>query len=90
MCLAIPGKVIEITEVAGMKMGKVDYGETTNEVCLEYVPEITVGQYTIVHAGFAISILNEEEAMKSIETWREMAEKVAAEGGSIFLVESQE
>ena len=90
MCLAIPGKVVEITEVAGMKMGKVDYGETTNEVCLEYVPEITIGQYTIVHAGFAISILNEEEAMKSIETWREMAKKAAQEGSSLFLAESPE
>ena len=85
MCLAIPGKVIEIKEVAGMKMGKVDYGETTNEVCLEYVPEIEVGQYTIVHAGFAISIIDEEEALKSIEAWQQMAKKVAEKGNDSVL-----
>ena len=90
MCLAIPGKIIEIREIDGMKMGKVDYGETTNEVCLEYVPEIKVGQYNIVHAGFAISIIDEEEALKSLEAWQEMAKKVAEKGnGSVLHVEPE-
>ncbi|MFO7607204.1 MAG: HypC/HybG/HupF family hydrogenase formation chaperone [Desulfurivibrionaceae bacterium] len=71
MCLAIPGKLVEIYEEAGMKMGRIDYGGTVNRVCLEYVPEIEIGQYTVVHAGFAISIIDEEEAARSFEAWRE-------------------
>ena len=62
MCLAIPGKLIEIYEEAGMKMGKIDYSGAINKACLEYVPEIEIGQYTVVHAGFAISIINEEDS----------------------------
>ena len=67
MCLAVPGKLIEIYEEAGMKMGKLDYNGTINKACLEYVPEIELGQYTAVHAGFAISIIDEEEAARSFD-----------------------
>ena len=63
MCLGVPGKVIEITDnETGMKMGKVDFGGISKEVCLAYVPEVRVGNYVIVHVGFAISILDEMEA----------------------------
>jgi hydrogenase expression/formation protein HypC len=72
MCLGIPGKVIELFEENGLKMGKIDYGGTVNKVCLEYLPEIRVGDYTIVHTGFGISILNEEEARKSLAVWEEL------------------
>jgi hydrogenase expression/formation protein HypC len=72
MCLAIPGKVIEIFDENGLKMAKVDYGGTVNTACIEYVPEIQTGQYTVVHAGFAISVINEDEAMKSLEAWRHL------------------
>ncbi|MFQ6614029.1 MAG: HypC/HybG/HupF family hydrogenase formation chaperone [Fidelibacterota bacterium] len=72
MCLAIPGKVVEIFTEGGLRMGHIDYSGTINKACLEYVPEITVGQYTLVHAGFALSILDEAEALKSLETWTEM------------------
>ncbi|UCH10905.1 MAG: HypC/HybG/HupF family hydrogenase formation chaperone [Fidelibacterota bacterium] len=72
MCLAVPGKVIEIFENGGLRMANVDYGGVTHKACVEYVPEIEVGQYTIVHAGFAISILDEEEAQKSFEAWEEL------------------
>lgn len=72
MCLAIPGKVIEIYEENGLTMGKVDYGGTVQEACLAYCPEVEVGEYAIVHAGFAISILDEEEAKKSLEAWSEL------------------
>ncbi len=72
MCLAIPGKVAEIYEKAGLTMGKIDYNGVMNEVCLAYLPEVKVGDYTIVHAGFAISIMDEEEAQKSFEAWEEM------------------
>lgn len=67
MCLAIPGKVLEIYEENGLKMGIIDYSGTVNRTCLEYAPETNVGQYVIVHAGFAISVLDEEEARKSLE-----------------------
>lgn len=84
MCLGIPGKVIEIFEVNDLKMGKIDYGGTINEACLEYVPEIEIGQYTIVHAGFGISIINEEEAMKTYDIWKEFIEASEREGVDIY------
>jgi hydrogenase expression/formation protein HypC len=72
MCLAIPGKVVEIFQEAGMKMGVIDFAGTRNKVCLEFLPEITVGDYTVVHAGFGISVVNPEEARKSYEVWEEL------------------
>lgn len=62
MCLAIPGQVIKVNEDELMRMGKVDFGGVTCEACLAYVPEAQVGDYVIVHAGFAISRLDEVEA----------------------------
>jgi hydrogenase expression/formation protein HypC len=78
MCLGIPGKVIELYETNGMKMGKVDFGGALREACLEYLPDIQVGDYTIVHVGFGISKVDEEEAMETMEMLREM-EKLAGE-----------
>ncbi|MBA3014295.1 MAG: HypC/HybG/HupF family hydrogenase formation chaperone [Proteobacteria bacterium] len=75
MCLAIPGKLIAKYENTGLKMGQVDYDGTISNVCLEYVPEIEIGQYTVVHAGFALSVLDEEEARKTLELWQELLEK---------------
>lgn len=74
MCLAVPGKVTEIYDLNGLKMGKIDYGGTSQEACLEYCPEVEIGEYAIVHAGFAISILDEEEARKSLDAWKELEE----------------
>ena len=79
MCLAIPGKVIEINDSTGILMGKIAYGEVVNDACLAYVPEIKVGQYTIVHAGFAISVVDEEEAQKSFDAWEELQRYAAEE-----------
>ncbi|MCG8607705.1 HypC/HybG/HupF family hydrogenase formation chaperone [bacterium] len=84
MCLAIPGKVLEIYEENGLKMGRIDYAGTVNKACLEYVPEIELGQYTIVHAGFAISIIDEEEAQKTYAVWEELVEAAEGEGTDIF------
>jgi hydrogenase expression/formation protein HypC len=84
MCLAIPGKVIEIYEEHGLKMGKLDYAGTINSACLEYVPEIKIGQYAVIHAGFAINIIDEEEAQKTYDVWDEMIEAVEKEGLDIF------
>lgn len=73
MCLGIPGRVVEITDDATMPMGVVDFGGVRRETCLAYVAdELSVGNYVIVHAGFAISILDEEEAQQSFELLREM------------------
>ncbi|MDQ7053197.1 MAG: HypC/HybG/HupF family hydrogenase formation chaperone [candidate division KSB1 bacterium] len=84
MCLAIPGKVIEIYEENGLKMGKLDYAGTVNVACLEYVPEIKIGQYAMVHAGFAISIVDEEEAQRTYAVWDELVQAAAEEGTDIF------
>ncbi|MCA9925752.1 MAG: HypC/HybG/HupF family hydrogenase formation chaperone [Anaerolineales bacterium] len=73
MCLGVPGKVTEIYEIGGLKMGKVDFGGVVREACLAYVPEIEVGQYTIIHVGFAISRLSEEEALDSLEAIKELS-----------------
>ena len=73
MCLGVPGKVIEITEEqAGMRMGKVSFGGITKSVCLAYVPEAVVGDYVVVHVGFAISKVDEQEAAQVFEYLREM------------------
>jgi hydrogenase expression/formation protein HypC len=72
MCLGIPGKVIEIYEVNGMKMGKVDFGGVVKEACLAYLPDLKVGDYTIIHVGFGISQLDEAEAQQTLALLREM------------------
>jgi hydrogenase expression/formation protein HypC len=72
MCLGIPGKVVEIYQVDDMKMGKVDFGGVIKETCLEFIPDIQVGEYTIIHVGFGISRLDEEEAQRTLEMLREM------------------
>lgn len=72
MCLGIPGKVIEIYQTGDMKMGKVDFGGVVKEACLEFIPDIEIGEYTIIHVGFGISKLDEEEAQRTLEMLREM------------------
>jgi hydrogenase expression/formation protein HypC len=72
MCLAIPGRVDEIYEGGVARMGKVNFGGIVKEVCLAYVPDIAVGDYTIVHVGFAISKIDEASARQTLETFREM------------------
>jgi len=74
MCLGVPGKIVEIYEADGLKMGKVDFGGALRETCLEYVPEAEIGQYAIIHVGFAINLLNEEEAQETLKLLRELAE----------------
>jgi hydrogenase expression/formation protein HypC len=72
MCLGVPGKIVEIYESGGLAMGKVDFGGVTREACLAYVPEANVGDYTVIHVGFAISLLSEEEARGTLDLLREM------------------
>ena len=75
MCLGVPGKVIEIQEnPVGMTMGRVSFAGIVKEVCLAYTPEVEVGDYVVVHVGFAISTIDEDEAQKVFEYLREMDE----------------
>ena len=67
MCLGVPGRITALYENAGLAMGKVDFGGVTKEVCLAYVPEAALGNYVVIHAGFAISLLNEAEAVETLE-----------------------
>lgn len=72
MCLGVPGKIVEMYEAGGLPMGKVDFGGVSRETCLAYVPDLQVGDYTVVHVGFAISRLSEEEAQATLAILREM------------------
>ena len=66
MCLAIPGRVLEITEENGLPMGRIDYSGAVGTACLSCTPEAVVGTYVLVHAGMALQILNEAEAEASL------------------------
>ena len=74
MCLAVPGKVIELYNVGGLRMAKMDFGGVTREACLEYLPDVEIGQYVIIHVGFAISLLDEEEAQQTLELLKEITD----------------
>jgi hydrogenase expression/formation protein HypC len=73
MCLAVPGKIVSITEAEPLwRSGRVDFGGVVKEVSLAYVPEAKIGEYVIVHVGFALSRLDESEAKKVFEYLAEM------------------
>lgn len=83
MCLGVPGKIIQIGEAspAGMAMGKVNFGGIVKDVCLAYVmPEAKVGDYVIVHAGFALNTLDEAEAMEVFALLEQMGELQELQG----------
>jgi hydrogenase expression/formation protein HypC len=73
MCLGVPGKITEIYESNGLKMGRIDFGGTQREACLAYVPDAAVGDYTVIHVGFAISLISEAEANATLELLRDIA-----------------
>ncbi len=72
MCLGVPGKVLTIRDDRGTAMATVDFGGATREVCLVYTPEAEVGEYVVVHAGFAIQVLDEAAALESLRLFAEM------------------
>lgn len=82
MCLGVPGKIVEIYEQHGLRMAKVDFGGIFREACLDYVPEAKTGDYCIIHVGFAISLLNEAEAMETLALLKEMSDLEAELGDS--------
>lgn len=74
MCLGIPGQIKTIYEDHGTKMAQVDFGGVSREVCIEVIPEAKPGDWTIVHAGFALNLLSEEEAQETLDILKQMAE----------------
>ena len=75
MCLGIPGRIVDRRDDAGLAVGTVDFGGVRREVCLAYVAdEVDVGDYVVVHVGFAISKVDEEEARRTFEVLREMSQ----------------
>lgn len=67
MCLALPGKILAVEGEPNLRMGKVDFSGVKKSVCLAYTPEAKVGDYVIVHVGFAISVLNEQQAQATLD-----------------------
>lgn len=83
MCLAIPGKIVEIKGEGQMaRVGKVDFGGALKEVSLAYVPQARVGDYVLVHVGFAISLVAEDEALKIFDYLKEMDDLAGEERGA--------
>lgn len=72
MCLAVPGKVIDKFEANGVQMGKMDFDGINKNICLAYIPDIEIGEYAIVHVGFAIEKLDEKSALETLELYRNM------------------
>lgn len=73
MCLGIPGKIIEIYQNNSLLMGRIDFGGVMREACLAYVPEAKVGDYTVIHVGFALHLISEEEAAETLELLRQIS-----------------
>lgn len=76
MCLAVPGKILETTDVGIARFAKVDFGGVTRQVQLDFVPEAETGDYVLVHVGFAISKVSAEEAKRTYELLRQLAEEM--------------
>ena len=79
MCLGVPGKIVEIYDSGGLQMGKIDFGGVTREACLAYVPEAQIGDYTVIHVGFALHLISEEEANETLELLHQLVEAGEAE-----------
>lgn len=67
MCLAVPGKIVRIEDDSLLRMASVDFGGVVQRVCLAYLPDAVVGEYVVVHVGFAIQRLDEQAALRSLE-----------------------
>ena len=74
MCLGIPGKIVDVYTANDLTMGKIDFGGVVREACLVYIPDAKVGDYTLVHVGFALNLISEQEAQETLELLREISE----------------
>jgi hydrogenase expression/formation protein HypC len=87
MCLAVPGKILEATDVGSSRIAKVQFGGVSRQIYLDFVPEAQPGDYVLVHVGFAISRVEPEEALRTYELLRQMGELAEAELAEGALVE---
>jgi len=85
MCLAVPGKIVDIVEDGnlGLRRGKVDFGGIRKEVCLDYTPEARLGDHVLVHVGFALAIVDEQEAQRVFEALLQLDQLDELEGGTL-------
>jgi hydrogenase expression/formation protein HypC len=74
MCLGIPGKIVTIYTANDLTMGKIDFGGVVREACLEYVPDAKIGDYTLVHVGFALNLISEQDAQETLDLLRQITE----------------
>jgi hydrogenase expression/formation protein HypC len=81
MCLAVPGKITELHDERGVPMARVDFAGISREVGMGYLPAARPGEYVVVHVGFAISQVNEEEAARTLADLRELGELAELESG---------
>ena len=81
MCLAIPGRILETYDRNGLRMAKVQFGGVTRESCVEYVPSAQVGDYVLVHVGFALSVVDQAEAERTFKLLEEMGQLAELESG---------
>lgn len=82
MCLAVPGRIVRIVDQQGLRMGDIDFGGVMRRVCLAYVPDAVEGDYAVVHAGFAISILDRREAVRTLELVGQLKSPDIGDGNS--------
>lgn len=86
MCLAVPGRIVEIREELGTRMAVVDFDGIRKDICLAYLPDLEVGDYTIVHVGFAIARVDEASALETLSMFRELGileDELAADQPSV-------
>jgi hydrogenase expression/formation protein HypC len=74
MCLAVPGKLLSIDDASPLKMGKVDFDGVVTDICLEFLPEAKIGDYVLAHVGTALTLLDEQDAMETLEALRQLGE----------------
>jgi hydrogenase expression/formation protein HypC len=79
MCLAVPGKILEATDLGNSRIARVEFGGATRQVRLDFVPEAQPGDFVLVHVGFAISRIEEEEARRTYDALREFLEEMPEE-----------
>jgi len=82
MCLGIPGRIVTVVDEQGLRMGIVDFGGVSRKACLAYVPEAEVDDYVVIHAGFAISKVDPEEAMRTLELVEDLEAQLGSEDDS--------
>ena len=81
MCLAVPGRILSVTGETPTRVGRVDFGGLVKEISLDFVPEAQIGNYVLVHVGFAIAVLEENEALQTFNLLREMGDLLESEVG---------